>query len=53
MSNRRTAISISVLFIVQVLTAAIGLSFVQLFIDGDPDRTALTIGVLLMMFRGS
>ena len=42
----------SILFVVQVLTAAIGNSFVQSFIDGDPDKTALTIGVLLMMFSG-
>lgn len=52
MSNRKVAVSISILFIVQVLTAAIGNSFVQSFIDGDPNTTALTIGVLLMMFSG-
>jgi hypothetical protein len=52
MSNRKMALSISILFIVQLLTAAIGNSFVQKFIDGDPNRTALTIGVLLMAFSG-
>lgn len=52
MSSRRVATSISILFIVQVLTAAIGLSFVQSFIDGGPNRTALTVGALLMMFSG-
>ena len=52
MSNRRLALSISILFIVQILTAAIGVSFVQSFVDGDPNRTALTIGALLMMFSG-
>lgn len=52
MSNRSVAVSISILFIVQILTAAIGNQFVQSFIDGDPDRTALTIGVLLMIFSG-
>jgi hypothetical protein len=52
MSNRKMALSISILFIVQLLTAAIGNSFVQKFIDGDPNRTALTIGVLLMTFSG-
>ena len=52
MSNRRVAIALSILFIVQILTAAIGNSFVQSFLDGDPNRTALTIGVLLMMFSG-
>jgi hypothetical protein len=46
------ALSISILFIVQLLTAAIGNSFVQKFIDGDPNRAALTIGVLLMTFSG-
>src|SRR5688500_11373736 len=52
MSNRKTAIAVSVLFIVQILTAAIGNSFVQAFVDGDSNKTALTIGVLLMMFSG-
>jgi hypothetical protein len=52
MSNRKVAISIAILFIVQILTAAIGNSFVQSFIDGDTNKTALTIGVLLMMFSG-
>ena len=52
MSYRRAETSISVLFIVQVLTAAIGTSLVQSFVDGDPDKTALTVGSLLMMFSG-
>jgi len=52
MSPRGVALSISVLFIVQILTAAIGVSFVQSFLDGDPDRAALTIGTSLMMFSG-
>jgi hypothetical protein len=52
MRNRRVAISISILFIVQVGTAAIGVSIVQSFINGDPNRSALTLGVLLMMFSG-
>ena len=52
MSNRKIALSISILFIVQLLTAAIGTSFVQSFIDGDPNRTGLIIGVLSMMFSG-
>ena len=53
MSNRTLARSISILFIVQLLTAAIGNSFVQSFIAGDQGRTALTIGVLLMMFSAT
>jgi hypothetical protein len=52
MSNRKLALSISVMFPVQVITAAIGNSFVQSFLDGDPNRTALITGVLLMMFSG-
>jgi hypothetical protein len=52
MATRRVARAIGILFIVQVLTAAIGNSFVQAFIDGDPNRTALTVGVALMMFSG-
>lgn len=52
MSHRKAAASIGILFIVQVLSAAIGNSFVQSFIDGDPNRAELTVGVLLMMFSG-
>jgi hypothetical protein len=48
MFNRKLALSISVLFPVQVITAAIGNSFVQSFLDGDPDRTSLTFGVYLL-----
>lgn len=51
-SRRGLATSISVLFIVQLLTAAIGNSFIQSFSDGDADKAALTIGVVLMMFSG-
>ncbi len=40
------------MFIVQVLTAAIGVSLVQSFLDGNPDKTALTVGAMLMMFSG-
>ncbi|HEY5783428.1 MAG TPA: DUF4386 family protein [Microlunatus sp.] len=46
------ALSISALFIVQILSAAIGVSLVQSFVDGEPNRTTLTIGALLMMFSG-
>jgi len=52
MPNKKIAVSVSILFIVQMLTAAIGNTFVQAFVDGDPNKTALTIGVLLMMFSG-
>ncbi len=52
LGRRSLAISISVLFIIQLLTAAVGNSFVQSFTDGAAGETALTIGVLLMMFSG-
>jgi hypothetical protein len=38
-----------VLFVVQMVTAMFGTSLIQAFVDGDPDRAALTVGVLLMM----
>ena len=52
MSTRKSALSIGVLFVVQVLTAATGLSFVESFLDGQANETMLTTGVLLMMFSG-
>jgi len=52
MSNRRTAIAIGVLFIAQMVTAMGGSSLIQAFVDGDPNKSALTIGVLLMICSG-
>jgi uncharacterized protein DUF4386 len=52
MSTRKIAIAIGVLFIVQMVTAMIGNSLTQAFVDGDPNKTALTIGVALMMCSG-
>lgn len=52
MFKRKSAVSVGVLFIVQVLTAAIGLSFVESFLGGQANRTMLTTGVVLMMFSG-
>ncbi|WP_040757581.1 hypothetical protein, partial [Winogradskyella psychrotolerans] len=52
MFKRNSAVSIGVLFIVQVLTAAIGLSFVESFLGGQASRSMLTTGVVLMMFSG-
>jgi hypothetical protein len=51
-ADRRLAITLAVLLIIQLLTAAVGNFVVQAYIDGDASRTALTIGVLLMMFSG-
>lgn len=41
-----------ILFFVQMITAMVGTSLIQAFIDGDPNKTALNIGVLGMMLSG-
>jgi hypothetical protein len=43
---------VGVLFFVQMLTAMVGSSLIQAFVDGNPSRTPLTIGVLLMVCSG-
>ena len=52
MSRRKIAVSVGVLFIVQMVTAMFGTSLIQAFVDGDPARAPLTAGVLLMMASG-
>ena len=52
MSNRKIAVIVGILFFVQMITAMIGSSLIAAFTDGNPDRTSLTIGVLLMMSSG-
>ena len=52
-SNRSTtALAVGVLFILQMVTAMFGTSFIQRFVDGDPDRGPVTLGVVLMMCSG-
>jgi hypothetical protein len=51
-SRSRTATAVGVLFVVQMVTAMFGTSLMQAFVDGDPDRVPLTVGVLLMMLAG-
>jgi hypothetical protein len=51
-SRSRTATSVGVLFFTQMATAIAGTSLIQAFVDGDTDRTRLTVGVLLMMCSG-
>jgi hypothetical protein len=50
--RRRTATAVGVLFVAQMVTAMFGTSLMQAFVDGDPDRVALTVGVLLMTCSG-
>ena len=51
-SNRTTATIVGVLFVVQMVTAMVGTSLIQAFVDGNKDRAPLTLGVLLMMGAG-
>lgn len=51
-SRRATATTVGILFVVQMLTAMVGTSLIQAFVDGDPDRAPMTVGVLLMMVAG-
>ena len=51
-SSRATATIVGVLFVVQMVTAMVGTSLIQAFVDGNKDRAALTLGVLLMMGAG-
>jgi hypothetical protein len=52
MSTRKISVAIGVLFIVQMVSAMIGTSLIQAFVDGNPDKASLTLGVLLMTISG-
>ncbi len=52
MSRRMIAVTVGILFFVQMLTGMFGTSLIQAFVDGDTDRAPLTVGVLLMMCSG-
>jgi hypothetical protein len=46
------AVTVGILFFVQMATAIVGTSLIQAFVDGDTERAPLTVGVLLMMCSG-
>ncbi|MFC5827735.1 DUF4386 domain-containing protein [Nonomuraea insulae] len=52
MTTRKIAVVVGALFIVQMITAMIGNTLTQAFVNGNPDRTALTVGVALMLCSG-
>ena len=52
MSRRVISVIVGILFFVQMITAMVGTSLIQAFVDGDTDKAPLTIGVLLMMCSG-
>ena len=51
-SRRTTATVVGVLFVVQMVTAMVGTSMIEAFVDGGTDRGSMTVGVLLMMGSG-
>ena len=52
MSRRMIAVTVGILFIVQMVTAMAGTTLIQAFVDGDNARAPLTVGVLLMTCSG-
>jgi hypothetical protein len=51
-SRSRAATTVGILFVIQMITAIVGTSLIQAFVDGDSDRAPMTVGVLLMMCSG-
>ena len=52
MSRRTIAVTVGILFFVQMATAIVGTMLIQAFVDGATERAPLTIGVLLMLCSG-
>lgn len=52
LSRRLIAVLVGILFIVQMVTASIGTSLIQAFVNGDTARAPMTVGVLLMACSG-
>jgi hypothetical protein len=52
LSRSKVAKAVGILFIVQMVTAMFGTSMIQAFVDGNPDRTPMTLGVALMACSG-
>jgi hypothetical protein len=50
-SRRTIAVVVGILFVVQMVTAIVGTSLIQTFVDGDSEA-APTVGVLFMMCAG-
>ena len=52
MSRNGIAVTVGILFFVQMVTGMFGTSLIQAFADGDTDRGPVTVGVLLMTCSG-
>jgi hypothetical protein len=50
--TRKIAVAVGILFFFQLITFLIGSSLIQTYLDGEADRTALTLGVVLEMLAG-
>jgi hypothetical protein len=46
------AVTVGILFFVQMATAMVGTSLIQAFVDGNTERVPLTLGVVLMTCSG-
>lgn len=52
MSRRKIAVTVGILFFIQMATAMAGTALIQAFVDGNSERTPLVTGVLLMACSG-
>src|SRR4051812_15607499 len=52
MSPRRTATTVGILFVTQMVTAVAGTTLIQSFVDGGPDEATPVAGVVLMVCSG-
>ena len=52
LSRRRVAIAVGILFVVQMITAMFGTTLIQAYVEGNPDRAPMTVGVALMSVSG-
>lgn len=52
MSRRLIAVTVGILFVVQMVAAMVGTSLTEAFVDGDTARAPLTFGVAMMMCSG-
>jgi hypothetical protein len=52
MSRRKIAVTVGILFFIQMAAAMVGTSLIQAFVDGNSERAPLVAGVLLMACSG-
>ena len=52
LTRRGAARTVGILFVVQMVSAMFGTSLIQAFVDGNPDRAPMMVGVALMAVSG-